>query len=288
MLRILPNSCRVVLCVFSAFFLTATSSFAQQRPLLSEDPDPIGQGKMLIEGGVEHTWTQRYSVSGLEGNLLRGPLVGITTGIGSSAEIQIDGVSWSRLAIRERFNAPLSSLVSSQGDSTASVEDLVLGTKVRLLRETGRRPSVGLRFATKLPNAGNEKGLGLDTMDFFQSLLVAKSIRSTRVIGNLGMAILSDPTRGDRQNDVLTYGFSIVHTLPSLAVVGDVNGWISTRAGVALPGTETRGTATIGFRYPVGEGVRLDGAFFTALTASDERNGIKGGLTWTFDSFLGE
>ena len=53
------------------------------------------------------------------------------------------------------------------------------------------------------------------------------------------------------------------------------------------PGTETRGTATVGLRYPKGQ-VRFDGGFYTGLTASDERTGVKGGLTWTFESFLGE
>ena len=269
------------------FLMLAVPAAAQQRPLLTEDPDPVGEGRMLIEAGIEHAWSQRYSVSGLEGDLLRGPLMGISTGVGSSAELQLDGVSWSRLAIRERFDAPLSSIVTAQGESTSSVEDLVVGTKVRLMRESSSRPSLGLRFATKLPNAGNEKGLGLDTMDFFQSLLVGKSIASTRVVGNIGMAILSDPTRGDRQNDVLTYGFALVQSFPSFAIAGDVNGWVSTRAGVPPPGTETRGTATIGVRYPVGP-VRFDGGFFAGLTGDDERKGIKGGLTWAFDSFLGD
>jgi hypothetical protein len=260
---------------------------AQQRPLLTEDPDPVGDGKMLIEAGIDHTWTRRFPVSGLEGNLLRGPLLGISTGIGPSAELQLDGLSWSRLAIRERFEAPLSAVVESRGSSTASVEDLVLGTKVRLLRETGGRPSFGLHFATRLPNAGNEKGIGLDTMNFFQSIIVGKSVKSTRVVGNVGLAILSDPTRGDRQNDVLTYGFSVVQRLRTVAIVGDVNGWVSTRGGTPPPGTETRGTATVGLRYPIGQ-VRFDGGFYKGLTESDERTGVTGGITWTFESFIGE
>jgi hypothetical protein len=242
---------------------------------------------MLLETGADHTWTQRFPVSGLQGNLLRGPLLGISSGMGSSSELQLDGLSWSRLTIRERFDAPLSSIVESRGNSTASIDDIVIGAKTRLLRETQGRPAIGLRFATRLPNAGNEKGLGTDTMDFFQSLLIGKSIGSTRVVGNFGMAILSDPTRGDRQNDVLTYGFSVVHRVRTFAIVADANGWVSTRAGTAPPGTDTRGTATFGLRYPMGQ-VRLDGAFYTALTASDERSGVTGGLTWTFDSVLGK
>ena len=267
--------------------LTDSQALAQQRPLLTEDPDPVGEGKMLIEAGVDHTWTAIFPVSGLEGNLLRGPLLGISTGVGPSAELQLDGLSWSFLAIQQRFDAPPAPMVDLTGDSTSSAEDIVVGTKLRFLRETARRPSFGFRFATRLPTAGDEKGIGLDTMDFFQSLLIGKSIRSTRVVGNFGWAILSDPTHGNSQNDVLSYGFSIVHRLGMLAVLADVNGLFSTRRGTPPPGTDTRGTATFGLRYPIGR-VRLDGAYYTGVTASDERSGVKGGITWMFDSFLGE
>jgi len=260
---------------------------AQQRPLLTEDPDPVGEGKMLIEAGIDHTWTQLFPVSGLKGNLLRGPLLGISTGVGPSAELQLDGLSWSRLAIHQRFDAPPAPMVDLTGDSTSSAEDIVVGTKLRFLRETARRPSFGFRFATRLPTAGDEKGIGLDTMDFFQSLLIGKSIRSTRIVANFGWAILSDPTNGNSQNDVLSYGFSVVHRLGMLAVLADVNGLFSTRRGTPPPGTDTRGTATFGVRYPIGQ-VRLDGGYFTGVTASDERSGVTGGITWMFDSVLGD
>ena len=267
--------------------MTAIPVQAQQRPILTEDPDPVGDGKMLIEAGVDHTWTQRFPVSGLEGNLLRGPLLGISTSVGPSAELQLDGLSWSRLAIQQRFDAPPAPMVDLTGDSTSSAEDIVVGTKLRFLRETAQRPSFGFRFATRLPTAGDEKGIGLDTMDFFQSLLIGKSIRSTRIVANFGWAILSDPTNGNSQNDVLSYGFSVVHRLGMLAVLADVNGLFSTRRGTPPPGTDTRGTATFGVRYPIGQ-VRLDGGYYTGVTASDERSGVTGGITWIFDSFFRE
>ena len=83
-----------------------------------------------------------------------------------------------------------------------------MATKVRFVSERGGRPALGVRFATKLPNASNESGLGLDTTDFLATLLVGKTLGPVRLAGNLGMGILGDPTRGDRQNDVLLYGVS--------------------------------------------------------------------------------
>ena len=122
-------------------------------------------------------------------------------------------------------------MVTATGDSTSSVEDIVIGTKVRIAGETASRPSFGLRFATKLPNASNESGIGLDTTDFFASFLIAKTVQSVRIVGNVGLGILGDPTRGDQQNDVLTYGVSFARALTQQAeVVGEINGHVSTRA----------------------------------------------------------
>jgi hypothetical protein len=253
---------------------------------LTEDPDPVGADKMLIEAGIEHTWTQRFPVSGLEGNLLRGPLVGLSSGMGSSAELQVDGLSWSRLVIRERFDAPFSSR-RDQGEQHRELDDIVMGAKLRLLKEAQGRPSFGLRFATRLPISGNEKGIGTDTMDFFQSFLIGKSIASTRVVGNFGLGILSDPTRGNRQNDVVTYGLSVVQGIQNFAIVADANGLVSTRDGTTPPGTGTRGTYTVGIRYSHGP-VRFDGGFYGGLTGPDERSGVTMGLTWTFEGILGE
>ena len=74
-------------------------------------------------------------------------------------------------------------------------DDIVIGTKIRLAGETAHRPAFGFRFATKLPNASNESGLGLDTTDFFASTLVAKTIRSVRVVGNLARLLRQDSLR---------------------------------------------------------------------------------------------
>ena len=266
--------------------LVMSPAQAQQRPLLTEDPEPVGDRLILLEAGFDHSWNQVYPVSGLEGNLLRGPLVGLSFGVGANAEVQIDGVSRSSLSISDRVDAPLSGMVDVPGDSTRSFDDLVIGTKVKLLAESGGRPAIALRFATRLPNASNESGLGLDTFDFFQSLLVGKTIQSLRVVGNVGLGILSDPTRGDRQNDVLTYGLSLARAITAEAeFVGEINGRVSTRRGNAPPGTDTLGSMTLGMRYTRGA-IRFDGGLFSGFTPRDPRIGVSAGLTWVFESFL--
>ena len=258
---------------------------AQQRPLVTEDPETIGAGRMLIEGGFDIARDQQYPVSGLEGNLLRFPTIGLSFGLSSIAEFQIDGGLYNRLSITKRVPAPLSSQLTVTGDSTHDVEDTVVATKIRLLAETADRPAFGLRFATKLPNASNESGLGVDTTDFMGSLLAAKTIQSIRVVGNFGVAILTDPTEGSRQNDVITYGVSFARAMTQQAeLVGELNGRVSTREGGPLPGTENRGMLRIGGRFTSGT-VRFDAGVFFGLTSVDPTIGFTGGFTYVFDAF---
>ena len=127
-------------CWVLGLCLTAGPVGAQQRPLLTEDPETIGDGLILLETGIQHAWDQTFTVSGLEGNVLRGPLLGLSFGMGPNAEIQIDGVSVSRLRISDRFDAPLSSVVNVSGDSTQSFGDIVVGAKVKLVSEGARMP----------------------------------------------------------------------------------------------------------------------------------------------------
>jgi hypothetical protein len=268
-----------------ALLALAAPAAAQQRPLATEDPEPIGGGRVLIEAGLAYARDQEYPASGLEGNLWRVPTFGLSIGLSSIAELQIDGGVYNRLAITRRAAAPLAHFLDVDGDVTTDVEDLVVATKVRFLGETWRRPSFAIRFATKLPNAQNESGLGLDTTDFFASLLGAKTVESVRIVGNLGVGILADPIRGDRQNDVLTYGASLARALTNRSeVVGEVNGRVSTRAGGPLPGTETRGLLNLGARYTRGT-TRVDGALFFGLTPIDPRFGFTAGFTYVFNAF---
>ena len=265
--------------------LSAAPSFAQQRPLTTEDPETIGAGRVLLEAGFDYARDVRYPVSGLEGHLLRVPLIGVSIGLSSIAELQLDGGLYNNLSITARRPAPLDGLLTISGDSTHSVEDMVVATKVRIVPEGVGRPSFGARFATRLPNASNESGLGLDTTDFFASVLVAKTVQSVRVVGNVGVGILGDPTRGNRQNDVITYGLSFARALTQKAeVVGELNGRADTREGDPPPGTESRSVVRVGARYTVG-GWRGDVGVTFGLTTNDPTVGLGAGFTYVFKGF---
>src|SRR5439155_18201992 len=104
-----------LVCLTVAMLAQARSAAAQQRPLVTEDPEPIGAGRVLIEGGIDYAHNQNYPVSGLKGDLWRVPTIGISVGLSSIAELQIDGGPFDRLHINERRAAPLASLVTATG-----------------------------------------------------------------------------------------------------------------------------------------------------------------------------
>jgi len=265
--------------------MLARPAMAQQRPLATEDAEPIGAGRVLIETGIDFAADQQYPASGLAGDLWRVPVVGVSVGISSIAEFQIDGGLFNHLSIQHRNPAPLSDLLTVTGNSTSDVEDFVIGMKIRLVAEAPKHPAFAFRFATKLPNASNESGLGLDTTDFYASLLAAKTVRSIRMVGNVGLGILGDPTVGYRQNEVVTYGVSVARALTDRAeVVGEWNGRVSTRDGVPPPGTETRGLLNFGARYTRAS-FRLDAGLFFGLTSLDPTMGFTAGLTYVFNAF---
>jgi hypothetical protein len=279
----ITRSVGVAAAVWLLMTCTPGRAEAQQRPLVTEDPESIGAGRIMLEAGFDWGQDETFPASGLSGNLWRMPTVGVSFGISSIAELQIDtGYQW--LSIDERQPAPFADLVEP-GDSTSAVLDVVVATKVRFVSESGGRPGFAVRFATKLPNASNESGLGLDTTDFLATLLVGKTAGSVRIVGNIGMGILGDPTRGDKQNDVLLYGVSVARAFTERAeLVGELNGRAHTAGGEAPPGTESRGQVRFGGRYTRGA-VRFDAALVAGLTSDDASIGFSTGLTYVFNAF---
>jgi hypothetical protein len=264
---------------------STTGAWAQQRPLVTEDPETVGAGRLLIEAGLDYGRDVFFPLSGLGGNMLSVPTIGFSIGVSSIAEIQFDGGLHRRLSITESEPAPFSNVLELNGDRATAVDDLVIATKLRLASETAGRPSIGVRFATRLPNASNESGLGRDTTDFFASVLMAKTVQSIRIVGNGGLAILGDPITAARQDDLLTFGLSVARAVThSAEVVAEFNGRLNFAEGDPTAGAENSGVGRIGARYTHGP-VRVDAALLIGVTSRDPQIGFTTGLTWVINAF---
>jgi hypothetical protein len=280
MMRRLSDLLLFVIC----HSLLVTPAFAQQRPLQTEDPETIGSGRILIEAGIDYNRDVYYPVSGLRGNLFSVPTLGVSLGVSSIAEIQMQIGGYQRLTITDQVaRAPLAQFLQLDGDTTDDLEDMHVGAKVRLVSETANRPSIASRFSTRLPNAGNESGLGKDMQDFETSILLAKTIRSVRVVGNVGLLMLGNPTQPAAQDDLLFYNLSVARAVSQAAeVVGEFVGRANF-ANTTTPGAEDRGLLRFGARYTQA-GVRLDGAILFGLSPRDPEIGFTAGFTWVFNA----
>lgn len=249
------------------------------QSLLSDDPSPVGAGRIVLELGSSWLSDTRFEASGLEGNLLQTPDVGLRVGLGDIAEFHVEtGVNV--LSIERRFPAPLAGDVDASKETTADILDPIVATKVRLWEQAGFRPAVAFRAATRLPVASNESGLGLDTSDFFVSLLAGAEVARTRVVGNLGLGVLGVPTHPNRQNDVVTYALSVARPIrPGVTLVGEVGGRFDP-SGVEWPGLDDSGRLLLGGQ--IGSGAtRFDAGVIVGFEEADPDLGLVVGLTRT-------
>ena len=234
----------------------AAPAFAQQRPLQTEDPETIGSGRMLIEAGLDYDRDVYFPVSGLRGNLFTVPAFGVSLGVSSIAEIQIDWGVYQKLSITDQVpGAPLSTCCDSMATPPTISATSTSAPRCRLLSETARRPAIGSWFSTRLPNAGNESGLGKDVQDFASALTIGKTVQSVRVVANIGVLMIGKPTEAAAQDDLLIYSLSVARAISRRPRWSASSSAAPTSPNIVTPGAEDRGLLRFGARY-TSSGVR--------------------------------
>jgi len=268
---------------FVVLLISLSSVQGQQRPLLTEDVDIIPPGTIRIEAGIDFMQGARYTVSGLNGDLTRVGVIGVSVGMGPNVEFQVEGVAQNFLSINSRglsatpLNVPLSE------NSTNDTGDFTLSAKFKLRNETKRGPSLGFRFGVQLPNSNQSKGIGINQTNAYGSILVGKKFGHDgrfNTFGNLGIAILTAPTQLFTQNDVLTYGVAGIFRInKKFSVAGEVNGRANTRPGDGPLGTESQAEARLGMQIRAA-GLRFDFAGIKGLTSFSPNSGFTVGVTY--------
>ena len=271
----------VAIVIVVSLFLASEAS-AQQRPLVTEDPETIGANRGLIEAGMELGFGMTNAAYGIEGDLARIGMFGVSIGVGPTAEVQIDGGLVQRLSVDRRItSAPLFNTVPvAAGESASGLEDLFVATKIRVGEETTTRPAVGVRFGAKVPIADAEKGVGFGTGDAFFSFLIAKTIQSVRTVGNVGMVYLGNPVDVQEPALALSLGISVARAVTErFEVVGEINGRLPPFEEFTPAGLESRGVFRLAGRYTYSM-LRLDFGLLTGITSRDPSFGISAGATY--------
>jgi len=277
---------------YAIVFLSLVSlpAFAQQRPLITEDVVTVKPGAVRFEAGFDFLRDKDYSVSGLNGDLARVGVVSLTFGLASNVEVEAGGVIQNFLNIDRRFRPSAVPLQLSQANSTRDTGDFYLATKIKLRGESRRAPGLGFRFAVELPNSNQARGIGLNQTNFLATALVAKSIGRARIIGNIGLGIISSPidAAGNispfTQNDVTLFGLAGAYEINKrLTLVSEVNGRYSARKNAPL-GTESDGAARLGARIRA-VGLTWDIAGIRGLYPRSESGGVTFGVTYEVGLF---
>ena len=273
----------VLTLAFALVLAMFVSVQAQQRPLLTEDVDIIPPGTIRIEAGIDFMQGAKYTVSGLNGDLTRVGVIGVSVGMGPNVEFQVEGVAQNFLSINSRGISATPLNIGLSENSTNDTGDFTLSAKFKLRNETKRGPSLGFRFGVQLPNSNQSKGIGINQTNAYGSILVGKKFgRDGRfnTFGNLGIAILTAPTQLFTQNDVLTYGLAGIFRInKKFSVAGEVNGRANTRPGDGPLGTESQAEARLGMQIRAA-GLRFDFAGIKGLTNFSPNSGFTVGVTY--------
>jgi hypothetical protein len=258
---------------------------AQQRPLETQTPTTLAPGTVSLQLGFDFLQNAKFPVSGLRGDLTSLGVIGVYTGLGEIVEFQMQGTVYNSLSINERSTTPLDLTLNSSGTATSDFGDLAFSTKILLVSERKRFPALAFRPTVQLPNASAAKGLGLDSTQFYGSLLAGKHLGKLNALANVGLGILSNPIEPGVQNDVMIYGLGGIYPLTSsVNLAGEVYGRWSTRKEDPPLGTESQSILRLGIQIS-GFGLRWDIAGLAGLAEKSPRSGVTFGVSKEFQAF---
>src|SRR6516162_3564345 len=124
----------------------ARAAAAQPRPLPTESVEGPGAGNIALQTSVDYAPDVRFTLSGLGGDLWRVGLVRIDVGLSDAASFDLNGGVRDHLTITSRTPAVFTDLLRLSNPSAAGdFDDLVVGTKIRVVDQGHGNPAIGVR-----------------------------------------------------------------------------------------------------------------------------------------------
>jgi hypothetical protein len=274
--------------VLAAALAISTAAFAESLlPLETEEAKPLPSGTVEMVAGMSYFRNLRFpafTAAGVihEQDLIEGPEIAFRVGAGDWAEVQ---ASYEFISIDE-------DTIAGHHDKYGG-GDARLHTKVRLLREQGYWPGLGIRFGTKLPNASKDDRLGTDEIDFDIEALVSKDFGPVSTHVNLGIALLGNPgpvlgapnRSGNGQDDLFTYSVALASRRFSLGFADTSVRLLAEAVGLAGSRGDfdnDRSAGRVGLQVAHGNFTAYAGGSFGFVTASEDY-GFSLGLVYALD-----
>ena len=268
------------------FSVFSPNTAAQDRPLRTVDAETVPAGTLRSEIGFDFLQDVGFPLSGLRGDETSVGIVDLRMGVGKIVEVEVEGAMQNFLDVKSRGTSFVPNLSLTGVNSTHDTGDFTLATKVRLLKNEGKRPGIAFKFGFIMPNSNQARGIGTNSTNVFALLAIEEQIRKLSVFGNLGLEILQAPNALFTQNDVLMYGGAFRYPiLRNVNLVGEVNGLYSSRSiNDALIGTQSTGQARVGLQISVA-GFTWDLAGVRGLNKYDPSSGFTFGVSKDFRLF---
>ncbi|MFN9743174.1 MAG: hypothetical protein ACK562_13835 [Acidobacteriota bacterium] len=281
---------RKILSIFRLLILTAltlvggTMVMAQQRPLITEDIEIVSPGSIRFELGLDFQQDVNFPLAGLNGDLSRLGVVSLTMGLAPNVEVEYGGVIQNFLSINRQYRPSAIPLrLTPATNSTRGVGDFYMATKIKMRAETKRMPAIGSRFGVEMPNSDQSRGIGVNQINLFSTIIAGKTFGRLRVYGNVGLGIYTAPLEPFTQNDMFLYGLAATYRWSDrLTLAGELQGRANTRRNIPR-GTESDGAARIGARIRAA-GLTWDVAGMRGLNRDSARTGISVGIS--YETFL--
>jgi len=250
------------------------------------DAETVAAGTLRTEIGFDFLQDVGFPLSGLRGDETSVGVVDLRMGVGKIVEVEVQGAIQNFLDVKSQGTSFVPNLSLTGVNSTHDTGDFTLATKVRILKNEGKRPGLAFKFGFIMPNSDQARGIGTNTTNVFAMIALQEQIQKLSVFGNLGLEILQAPNALFSQNDVLIYGGAFKYPiLKRVTVVGEVNGLYSARSiNDALIGTQSTGQARFGVQIMAG-GFTWDLAGVRGLNKYDPRSGLTFGISKDFRLF---
>src|SRR6201982_2989307 len=213
------------------FLVFISNTRAQDRPFRTTAAETFPAGTLRSEIGFDFLQDVGFPLSGLRGDETSVGVVDLRMGVGKIVEVQVEGGIQNFLDVKSRGTSFVPNLSLTGVNSTHDTGDFTLATKVRLLRNEGKRPGLAFKFGFIMPNSNQARGIGTNTTNVFALVALEEPIRKLTGFGNLGLESLQAPNALFTQNDVLIYGGAFRYPiLGKVNLVGEVNGLYSSRS----------------------------------------------------------
>ena len=259
-------------------------AMGQQRPLITEDIEIVSPGSVRFELGLDFQQDVNLTLSGLNGDLSRLGVVSLTMGLAPNVEVEYGGVIQNFLSINRQYRPSAIPLrLTPSTNSTRGVGDFYMATKIKMRAETKRMPAIGSRFGVEMPNSDQSRGIGVNQINLFSTIIAGKTFGRVRVYGNVGLGIYTAPLEPFTQNDMFLYGLAATYRWSDrLTLAGELQGRANTRRNIPR-GTESDGAARFGARIKAA-GLTWDVAGMHGLYRNSARTGISVGIS--YETFL--